>query len=171
MTITLDEVKQKIETFHKNGQVITAVYWLLKKYNLKNKNLKGFEFREKAKPDFILMTTEGEFGEPQIIRIPENTFEFPLELMLILIAHELVHVNQKTVKPYVLDKNEREWQAYYEMNFHNLFPQVPEISNFHKKFFAQKGLEYYKRMGEGSELQQKYAEQKKQVDDLIISLE
>jgi len=56
------------------------------------------------------------------------------------------------------------------MNFHNLFPQVPEISNFHKKFFAQKGLEYYKRMGVGSELQKKYAEQKKQVDDLIISL-
>jgi len=169
--MTLDEIKQKTETFHKNGQVINAVYWLLKKYNLKNTNLKGFEFRENAKPDFILMTTEGEFGESQIIRIPENTFEFPLELMLILITHEMVHVIQKTIKPYVLDKNEREWQAYYEMNFHILFPQVPEISNFHKKFFAQKGLEYYNRMGEGSELQQKYAEQKKQVEDLIASLE
>ncbi|MDA6068873.1 hypothetical protein NJT12_04490 [Flavobacterium sp. AC] len=168
--MTLDQIKLKIETFHQNGQVINAVYWLLKKYNLKNKNLKRFEFREKAKPDFILMTTEGEFGEPQIIRIPENTFEFPLELMLILIVHEMVHVNQKTAKPYVLDKNEREWQAYYEMNFRNLFPQVPQISNFHKKFFAQKGLEYYNRMGEGSELQKKYAIQKKQVEDLIESL-
>jgi hypothetical protein len=170
MLKTLEEIKLKINTFHQNGQVINAVYWLLKKYNLKNKNLKGFEFRENAKPDFILMTTEGDFGQPQIIRIPENTFEFPLELMLILIVHEMVHVMQKTQKPYVLDKNEREWQAYYEMNFHNLFPQVPEISNFHKKFFANKGLEYYNRMGEDSELQQKYANQKKQVEDLIASL-
>lgn len=170
MAMTLDQIKQKVTNFHQNGQVINAVYWLLKKYNLKNTNLKGFEFRENAKPDFILMTTEGEFGEKQIIRIPENTFEFPLELMLILIAHEMVHVNQKTVKPYVLDKNEREWQAYYEMNFNILFPQVPKISNFYKKFFAQKGLEYYNRMGEGSELQQKYADQKKQVEDLIASL-
>jgi len=30
-----------------------------------------------------------------------------------------------------------------------------------------KALEYYKRMGEGSELQQKYAEQKKEVEALI----
>jgi hypothetical protein len=171
MTMTLDEIKIKIDTFHKNGQVINAVYWLLKKYNLNNKNLKGFEFRESAKPDFILMTTEGDFGQPQIIRIPQNTFEFPLELMLVLITHEMVHVNQKTQKPYVLDKNEREWQAYYEMNFHTQFPQIPEISNFHKKFFANKGLEYYNRMGKGSELQQKYAHQKKQVEDFISSLE
>lgn len=169
--MTIDEIKLKIDTFHKNGQVINAVYWLLKKYNLKNSNLKGFEFRESAKPDFILMTTEGNFGESQIIRIHENTFEFPLELMLVLVAHEMVHVNQKTIKPYVLDKNEREWQAYYEMNFHIQFPQIPEISNFHKRFFANKGLEYYNRMGEGSELQQKYAEQKKQVEDLILSLQ
>nr|WP_315222804.1 hypothetical protein [uncultured Flavobacterium sp.] len=169
--MTLDQIKQKIATLHQNGQVINAVFWLLKKYNLKNANLKGFEFREKAKPDFILMTTEGDFGKPQIIRIPENTFEFPLELMLILIVHEMVHVNQKTIKPYVLDKNEREWKAYYEMNFNILFPQIPEISTFHKKFFAQKGLEYYQRMGEGSELQQKYARQKKQVEDMIASLQ
>lgn len=171
MVMTLEEIKLKTDTFHKNGQVINAVYWLLKKYNLKASNLKGFEFREKAEPSFILMTTEGDFGKPQIIRIPENTFEFPLELMLSLIAHEMVHVNQKTIKPYVLDKNEREWQAYHEMNFNILFPQLPEISNFHKKFFANKGLEYYNRMGEGSKLQQKYAGQKKQVEDLIASLE
>lgn len=44
----LNDIKQKIETFHKNGQVINAVYWLLKKYNLKNTKLKSFEFRERA---------------------------------------------------------------------------------------------------------------------------
>lgn len=167
---TFEEIKLKIDAFHKNGQTINAVYWLLKKYKLQNKNLKGFEFREDAKPDFILMTTEGDFGKPIIIRIPKNTFEFPLELMLTLLAHEMVHVIQKSVKPYVLDKNEREWQAYYEMNFHNLYPQIPEVSNFHKKFFASKGMEYYNRMGEGSELQIKYAHQKREVEELIKTL-
>jgi hypothetical protein len=168
--MTFEEIKYKVATFHENGQTINAVYWLLKKYKLQNPNLKGFEFRESAKPEFILMTTEGEFGKPQIIRIPENTFEFQLPLMLTLLAHEMVHVNQKAVKPYVLDKNEREWQAYYEMNFHVHYPQIPEVSTFHKKFFANKGLEYYNRMGEGSELQLKYAHQKKEVDDLLLSL-
>ena len=37
------------------------------------------------------------------------------------------------------------------------------------KEFGEKALEYYRRMGEGSELQQKYAEQKKEVEDLIAS--
>lgn len=167
---TFEEIKLKVTNFHKNGQTINALYWILKTYKLQNSNLKGFEFREKAKPDYILLTTEGTFGTKQIIRVPENIFEFPLELMLTLIAHELVHVNQKSLKPFITDKNEREWQAYYEMNFHVHYPQVPEVSNFHKKFFANKGLEYYNRMGENSDLQLKYAAQKKEVDELLKSL-
>lgn len=167
---TFEEIKLKIDNFHKNGQTVNALYWILKIYKLQNENLRAFEFRETAKPEFILLTTEGTFGKKQIIRVPENIFEFPLELMITLIAHELVHVNQKSVKPFVMDKNEREWQAYYEMNFHILFPQIPEASKFHKKSFATKGLEYYNRMGEGSELQLKYAHQKKEVDELLKSL-
>jgi hypothetical protein len=69
----------------------------------------------------------------------------------------------------VEDKNEREFQAYYEMLFHKVFPQIPELSPFYIKQFGSKALEYYRRMGEGSELQQKYAEQKKEVEDLITS--
>lgn len=168
--MTLENIKFKVNEFHKNGQTVNAVYWLLNKYNLKSKNLKGFTFREIAKPDFVLFTTEGNFGEPQTIRIPENTFEFPLELMLTLLAHELVHVGQKTIKPFVLDKNEREWQAYFEMLFNKIFPNVPEISSFHKKFFANKALEYYDRMGENSDLQLKYATQKQEVELLIVGL-
>lgn len=167
---TLEEIKLKVAHFHKNGQTINALYWILKVFKLQNKNLKGFEFREKAKPEFILLTTEGTFGKKQIIKVPENIFEFQLELMLTLIGHELVHVNQKSVKPYVMDKNEREWQAYYKMNFHVLYPQIPEVSNFQKKYFANKGLEYYNRMGENSDLQLKYAHQKKEVEDLLQSL-
>lgn len=168
--MNFEDIKNKVATFHKNGQTINAVYWLLKKYKLQNPNVKAFVFRENAKPDFILLTTEGEFGKPQVIRIPENAFEFPLELILTLLAHEMVHVKQKTIKPYVLDKNEREWQAYYEMNFRVHYAHLPEVSNFQKKYFATKGLEYYNRMGEGSELQLKYAHQKKEVDALLKRL-
>ena len=70
----------------------------------------------------------------------------------------------------MLDKNEREWQAYYEMNFHIMFSQIPEVSNYHKNFFAKKGLEYYEKMGKDSLLQIKYAHQKKEVEDLLFKL-
>ena len=87
------------------------------------------------------------------------------------IAAPMVHVRQKSRKPYVEDRLEREWQAYYEMLFHKIFPNYLEVSNFHKKFFAEKAFSYYKRMGEGSELQLKYADQKKEIEDLIASLD
>lgn len=165
-----EKIALKIDNFHKKGKTLKAANWLLKTYNLEDENFAGFEFREKANPDFILMTTEGDFGQPQIIRIPENTFEFPLPLMLCLLAHEMVHVRQKTQQPYVTDKNEREWQAYFQMLFGTVFPNLPEISNYHKKFFANKALEYYHRMEAGGELQQKYASQKQQVDTLLQEL-
>jgi hypothetical protein len=169
--MNFEKITSKINAFHLDGKTIDAMHWILKKFNLENENLKAIELREAAKPDFILMTTEGQFGEPQILRIPENTFEFPLPLMLSLLKHEMVHVRQKTLQPYIEDKNEREWQAYYDMNFHNIFPEIVEISNFHKLFFAKKGLEYYGRMGKGSALQAKYAEQKIAVENLIASLD
>ena len=168
--MTLENIKSKIAKYNSNSQTITAAYWLLKKFDFKTKNLKGFLFRDDAKPDFILMTTEGDFGEPQYIRIPKNTFQFPLELMLSLLAHELVHVKQKTEKPYILDKNEREFQAYYEMIFHEIFPQTPDISNFHKTFFINKAFEYFNRMGENSVLQQKYLLQKNKLQTIHDAL-
>lgn len=67
----------------------------------------------------------------------------------------------------VEDKNEREWQAYTEMLFHKVFPHIPDAPDFNRKQFAQKALEYYRRMGEGSELQQKYAEEKIKVEQLL----
>lgn len=166
-----EKVIDKVHNFHLQGRTIDCAHWLLKKYNLETENLKAIELREIAKPDFILMTTEGNFGEPQVLRIPQNTFEFPLTLMLALFKHEMVHVRQKTVFPFVEDKNEREWQAYFDMNFHSIFSEICEMSTFHKLFFAKKGLEYYNRMGENSELQLKYVDQKIAVDNLIASLD
>jgi hypothetical protein len=162
---------QIVNTFHELGETIAAAQFLIEEYGLENRNFKGFELREKATPEFILMTTEGALGEPQIIRIPENTFEYPLELMLNLLAHEMIHVSQKTKENRIEDKNEREWQAYYEMLFHKIFPQIPEVSDFHKRFFAKKALEYYERMGKDSQLQLKYAAQKLEVDYLLTLLQ
>lgn len=167
---SFSDIAQIINSFHEIGETTQAANFLIEEYSIKHPNFEGFELREKAKPDFILMTTEGNFGQKQIIRIPENTFEFPLALMLNLLAHEMIHVSQKMETDGFSDRNEREWQAYYEMLFHKIYPQVPVVSTFHQKFFAAKALDYYKRMGENSALQQKYAQQKIEVDNLMASL-
>jgi hypothetical protein len=164
------EILQNIQTYHELGETIQAANYLIAEYNIKHPNLKGFELREKAKAEYILMTTEGAFGEQQIIRIPENTFEFELILMLNLIAHEMIHVGQKVVGNFIEDRNEREWQAYYEMLFHKTYPQVPNVPKHQQIFFSNKALDYYKKMGENSILQTKYAEQKKEVENLVASL-
>jgi hypothetical protein len=165
-----DEILQTVQTYHEFGETFAAAIFIVETYNIKHPNFGHFELREKAAPKFILMTTEGEFGKPQIIRIPENTFEFEFRLMLNLITHEMIHVSQKSRGNFVLDKNEREWQAYYEMLFHKTYPQIPSPANQQQLFFATKALDYYKRMGKGSELQEKYALQKKEVEDFVASL-
>lgn len=166
-----EKIKAKIDAYHNAGKTIEAAQWILKKFDIQDDNLKGFALREKADRTYILLTAEGDFGEQQVIRIPENVFEFPLPLIVTLLTHEMVHVRQKSREPYVLDRLEREWQAYYEMLFHKIFPNYLEVSTFHKKFFADKAFSYYQRMGEGSELQAKYALQKKEIEDLITSLQ
>ncbi len=79
--------------------------------------------------------------------------------MLNRIAHEMIHESQKVEENLYPDRCEKEWQAYYEMLFHKTYPQIAFASVFYKKLFAGKALEYYKRMGENSELQLKYATQ------------
>jgi hypothetical protein len=160
----------QIESYHELGETIKAAEFLIKAYDMEHPNLKGFELRKKAKPNYILMTAEGNFGEKQIIRIPENTFQFELVLMLNLIAHEMIHVEQKSYLNKFPDRNEREWQAYYEMLFHKVYPQVPNASTFHRKFFANKAFEYYNRMEKDGELQRKYASQKAEIEQLLKEL-
>lgn len=162
------DIIQIVNNYHEIGETIQAAEFLINEYELSHHNFKGFELREAAKPNFILMTTEGVFGEKQIIRIPQNTFEFPLELMLTLLAHEMVHVAQKHTGFIVNDKNEREWQAYYEMIFHKIYTKIPEVSFWHKQSFAKKALEYYNRMGENSELQYVYQKQKIEVEKILL---
>lgn len=170
MMKSFSEIIQTVQSYHELGETIAAANFVIEAYGIKHPNFGDFQLREKAEAKYILMTTEGEFGKPQTIRIPENTFEFEFVLMLNLIAHEMIHVGQKATGNFIMDKNEREWQAYYEMLFHKIYPQVPDVPKHQQIFFANKALDYYNRMGEGSELQKKYALQKEEVTTFVASL-
>ena len=83
----------------------------------------------------------------------------------------MIHVIQKSAEYKIQDRNEREWQAYYEMCFHEIFPKVPNASKFQRNFFANKALEYYNRMEKDGELQKKYSNQKTEIEQFIKNLE
>ena len=169
--LPFDDIERTIKVFHKHNLTEEAALWLLKIYEIEHPNFAGFEFREPAKPDYILMTAEGVIGKPQIIRIPENTFEYSLILMVNLLAHEMLHVKQKSPEIALQDRNEREWQAYYELLFHKEFPLVPIASAFHLKFFAEKALVYYNRSEkEPIPLRLKYEAQKEEVEAFLKNL-
>ncbi|KMQ69837.1 hypothetical protein ACM39_01995 [Chryseobacterium sp. FH2] len=167
--MNLEQVNLHLNAYKEHNQIIDAAKFLVYSFNLEHENFAGFGFREELSPNSMLLTAEGELGRPQKVMIPRNIFDFDLNLVLNMVAHEMLHVRQKAPGQVVEDKNEREFQAYYEMLFHKVFPQIPDVSDFHRKFFGNKALEYYKRMGDGSELQQKYAEQKKEIEQLINS--
>ncbi|MCS3530114.1 hypothetical protein [Chryseobacterium sp. JUb7] len=168
--MNFENINFHLNAYKEHDQIIDAARYLISSFNLEHENFAGFGFREELSPTSMLLTAEGELGKPQKVMIPRNLFDFDLNLVLNMIAHEMLHVRQKAPENVVEDKNEREFQAYYEMLFHKVFPQIPDVSDFHKKFFGNKALEYYKRMDENSDLQQKYADQKKEVEQLINTL-
>lgn len=168
--MNFEQINLHLEAYKEHNQIIDAANYLIHSFNLEHDNFAGFGFREELSSNSMLLTAEGQLGAPQKVMIPRNLFDFDLNLVLNMVAHEMLHVRQKAPGNFIEDKNEREFQAYSEMLFHKVFPQIPEVSDFHKKFFANKALEYYKRMGEGSDLQKKYAEQKIEVEQLINQL-
>ena len=156
-----------IKSYTEHDQIMDAADYLIDSFGLNHENFSGFGFRDELSATSVLLTAEGELGKKQKVRIPRNLFDFDITVVLNMIAHEMLHVRQKAPGQIIEDKNEREWQAYTEMLFHKEFPQIPDAPDFNRKQFAQKALEYYKRMGEGSELQKKYAEEKKEVEALL----
>jgi len=168
--MSLEQINLHLEAYKEHDQIIDAANYLIHSFNLEHENFGGFGFRDELSPNSMLLTAEGPLGQPQKVMIPRNLFDFDLNLVLNMVAHEMLHVRQKAPGNIIEDRNEREFQAYSEMLFHKIFPQIPDVSDFHKKFFAGKALEYYKRMGEDSALQKKYAEQKIEVEQLISKL-
>ena len=168
--MNLENIKNHLNAYKEHDQIFDALHFLVDSFGLQNENLAGFGFRPELEINKMLLTTEGILGGKQMVMIPKNLFDFDLNLVANMVAHEMLHVRQKAPETLVEDKNEREFQAYYEMLFHKEFPLVPDVSGFHKKFLGEKALEYYRRMGENSDLQNKYAEQKKKIEGLINSL-
>ena len=166
----LEDIKQNLDIFTTQNQILEAAQWLIKTFGLDDENFAGFGFRDEVSNNSLLLTAEGVLGESQKIMIPKNLFDFDIVLVLNMLAHEMHHVRQKASENIIEDKNEREFQAYYEMLFHELFPQIPELSTFYKKQFGQKALEYYKRMGEESALQHLYTDKKNKLVQLLNSL-
>ena len=167
--MNLDHIKDHLNAYKEHDQISDAAHFLIETFGLESENFAGFGFRLELEPNKMLLTTEGILGGKQMVMIPRNLFDFDLSLVANMLAHEMLHIRQKAPETLVEDKNEREFQAYYEMLFHKEFPLVPEVSDFHKKFFGQKALEYYKRMRENSDLQQKYSEHKIKVVNLIAA--
>jgi hypothetical protein len=167
---TKAQIVQIVENHHELGNTEAAALFVMEEYGIMHENFAGIIFREPAKPNFILFTAEGEIGKKQHIRIPQNAFDYSLDLVLNLLAHEMVHVIQKSALYQIQDRNEREWQAYYEMCFHDIFPLVPKASKNQQKGFATKALEYYNRMEANGELQQKYANQKTEIEIFLVKL-
>lgn len=165
------EIVQILQTYHEIGETEKAALFLIDEFELNQPNFAGILLRERAEPNFILFTAEGEIGNPIYIRIPENVFEYKFELIINLLAHEMMHVIQKSKLYSIQVREEREWQAYYEMCFHKTFPKVPKASTFHQIFFAKKALEYYNRMEKDGELQKKYSNQKSEIEEFIKKLE
>ncbi len=168
--MNLENITDHLEAYKQHGQIIDAANFIISSFGLEHDNFAGFGFRPELEPNKMLLTAEGALGERQMVMIPKNLFDFDLNLVVNMLAHEMLHVRQKAPENLIEDKNEREFQAYYEMLFHKVFPNVPEVSDFHKKFFGQKALEYYRRMGDSSKLQENYKEQKLEVEALINNL-
>lgn len=162
-----ENVISHIQAYKNNNQIIDGAGFLMHSFGLEDEYFTGFEMKPLDAPGTIVVITVGDFGGFQKIQIPGNLLDIDISLVLNLLAHEMLHVKQKTQFPFVEDKNEREWQAYCEMLFHKNFPQIPDAPDFARKGFAQSALKYYQRMGENSELQQKYADEKILVEQLL----
>ncbi|WP_300674242.1 hypothetical protein [Soonwooa sp.] len=165
-----DQLMFNINAYKENNQILDLAKFLVYEFGLDHPNLEGFGFRDELEKNSILLTANGDIGERQMVLIPRNLFDFEFNLVINMIAHEMLHVRQKSPEVMMQDKNEREWLAYNEMLFHTNFPNIPDVSDYHKKFFGEKALEYYKRMGEESDLQIKYAEQKQRLLNFLENL-
>jgi hypothetical protein len=111
-----------------NLETIAAAQFLIENTDLHTQTLKVWTQR-KAKPEFILMT-EGALGEPQIIRIPENTFEYPLHLMLNFPMRWFMW--HKMPENTIHDKTRENGEVYYK-SFHEISPSLWTL-RFHKLF-------------------------------------
>ncbi len=164
-----DSFKTQIEELKSKQLITEALQEILNQFNLNHPAFKGFYFREELNSKGLLLTAEGTKENGISIHVPQNILDFDLALVTNLIMHEIYHIHQRTGDEIITEREEREWQAYYEMIFHEKFPQIPQLSSFYHLQFGKKALNYYKTMH--LDLKEKYALQKIKLEHLIETIE
>lgn len=150
----------------KNNQLITdALLLILKTLDLNHPFFKEFVFREEINTNGLLLTAEGDEKDGFLIRVPRNILDFDLVLVSNLLMHEIIHLYQRSGENQIEEREEREWQAYTEMIFHKMFPNVPVLNDFYKKQFGEKAISYYNRMSET--LKDKYLSEKLELEQFL----
>lgn len=164
-----NQFKAHIEDLKSNQLIVEALQEILNQFELNHDEFKGFRFREELNPKGLLLTAEGNQETGISIHVPANILDFDLALVSNLLMHEVYHIYQRTGKNQIETREEREWQAYYEMIFHEKFPQIPKLSNFYIQQFGKKALNYYKTMD--FDLKEKYQFQKTELEKVLIEIE
>lgn len=159
------EFKERILYLKKNNLVIEALYEIMDQFDLKHSVFTGFDFRDEINTKGLLLTAEGAEKTGIQIKVPRNILDFDLALVANLLMHEMYHVYQRSGDNQVEVREEREWQAYHEMIFHEKFPSIPVLADFYVKQFGAKAITYYDKMSD--ELKLKYADQKTDVEKVI----
>ena len=159
-----------MQAYLSKNQMVDAVSFILRSFDLEHPNLASIHIRENISEKSLLLTAEGPLKGKQNVHVPSNLFQFDLKLVINLLAHEMLHVRQRDPVAFVEDKNEREFQAYYEMLFHEIFPRVPDAPKFNQKQFAEKALVYYERMEPGGVLRLKYQQKRDRIIHLLDQL-
>ncbi len=103
-----EKLQFNLNAYKETGEILDAARFLIHQFDLDDENFLGFGFREELEKNSILLTANGEIGDRQEVLIPRNLFDFDLTLVLNLLAHEMLHVRQKSPKMMIMDKNERE---------------------------------------------------------------
>lgn len=93
--MNFEQIHLHLTAYKEHDQIIDAAEYLIRSFNLEHENFAGFGFREELSPNSLLLTAEGELGQLQKVMIPKNLFDFDLNLVLNMVAHEMLHVRQK----------------------------------------------------------------------------
>ena len=93
--MNLENINDHLEAYKNHDQIIDAAEFIISTFGLEHENFAGFGFRPELEPDRMLLTAEGEVGGRQMVMIPKNLFDFDINLVVNMLAHEMLHVRQK----------------------------------------------------------------------------
>jgi hypothetical protein len=146
--MNLDEIKTDIFKTKNEKGTSEAVLRLLETFAIAHPNFSAIVYREASENKQVVVTTEGNYGEieKQLIRVPKNIFDFPIDFIAHMLAHEFIHIEQRARPGYSAAREEREFEAYY----HGIFPtkyNLPPCPDWLRLQFCKSIERYYNSMG------------------------